>query len=95
MLTFKIRSKEPSSEESTLSEYTLKGSPRSFYEASQDFKFASAVAAFGMILRNSPYRGYASFESVLQWAREGKGIDKNGYRDEFIRLVYRASGLSY
>jgi Ca-activated chloride channel homolog len=95
MLTFKIRSKEPSSEESTLSEYTLKGSPRSFYEASQDFKFASAVAAFGMMLRKSPYQGYASFESVLQWAREGKGIDKNGYREEFIRLVYRASGLSY
>jgi secreted protein with Ig-like and vWFA domain len=95
MLTLKIRSKEPSSEESVLSVYTVKGPSQRFIEASQDFKFASAVAAFGMILRYSPYKGDASFESVLQWAREGKGIDKNGYREEFIRLVYRASSLRY
>jgi len=95
MLTLKIRSKEPDSEKSVLSEYAVKDKPRKFSEASQDFKFASAVAAFGMTLRDSPYRGTASFESALQWAKEGKGIDKHGYRGEFIRLISRAISLGF
>jgi Ca-activated chloride channel homolog len=95
MLTLKIRSKEPDSEKSVLSEYTIKDKPRKFSEASQDFKFSSAVAAFGMVLRDSPYRGTASFDSALQWAKEGKGNDKHGYRDEFIRLIYRAISLGF
>ncbi len=95
MLTLKIRSKEPDSEKSVLSEYTIKNTSRKFSEASQDFKFASAVAAFGMVLRDSPYRGNASFDSSLQWAKEGKGMDKHGYREEFIRLISRAISLGF
>jgi Ca-activated chloride channel homolog len=95
MLTLKIRSKEPDSEKSVLSEYTVKNTPRKFSEASQDFKFASAVAAFGMVLRDSPYRGNATFDSALQWAKEGRGIDKRGYRDEFIHLISRAISLGF
>jgi len=37
----------------------------------------------------------ASFDSALQWAKEGKGNDKHGYRDEFIRLIYRAISLGF
>ena len=95
MLTLKIRSKEPESEKSVLTEYTVKNAPKTFSQASEDFQFAAAVAAFGMILRDSPYRGNATFNSALEWAREGKGIDKNGYREEFIRLVHRAISLSF
>jgi Ca-activated chloride channel homolog len=95
MMTLKIRSKEPDSEKSVLSEYTVKNTPRKFSEASPDFKFASSVAAFGMVLRDSPYRGSGSFDSALQWAREGKGIDKHGYREEFIRLISRAISLGF
>jgi Ca-activated chloride channel homolog len=95
MLTLKIRSKEPDGEKSVLSEYSLKDSPQKFSQSSQDFRFAASVAAFGMVLRDSPYRGNASFESALQWAREGKGIDKNGYREEFLRLINRAISLSF
>jgi len=95
MLTLKIRSKEPDSEKSVLSEYAVKDKPRKFSEASQDFKFASAVAAFGMVLRDSPYRGSSTFDSSLQWAKEGKGTDKRGYREEFIRLISRAISLGF
>jgi Ca-activated chloride channel homolog len=95
MLTLKIRSKEPEGDKSVLSEYTVKNSSTKFSQASQDFKFAASVAAFGMLLRDSPYKGNASFDNVLEWAKEGKGVDKNGYREDFIRLVHRAIGIGF
>ncbi len=95
MLTLKIRSKEPEGEKSVLSEYTVKNTPKKFLSASADFKFAAAVAAFGMVLRDSPYKGTSTFNTALEWAREGKGNDRNGYREEFIRLVHRASSIRF
>jgi Ca-activated chloride channel family protein len=94
MLTLKIRSKEPEGEKSVLSEYELQGQPKKFDYATEDCKFAAAVAAFGMVLRDSPYKGNASMQNALQWAKEGRGIDRHGYRDEFISLVNRAMNLS-
>lgn len=58
-----------------------------------DFKFAAAVASFGMLLRESPFRGTATFDTVLSMAQEGKGADKEGYRTEFIQLVGLAKAL--
>ncbi len=95
MLTLKIRSKEPEGEKSVLSEYELKNLPKKFVEATEDCKFAAAVAAFGMVLRDSPYKGNSSMENALLWAKEGKGIDRHGYRDEFISLIHRAISLSH
>jgi len=94
LATVKIRSKDPEKDRSVLSEYTVKESNRKFAEASGDFTFAAAVAAFGMELRDSPYKGKADLERVLDWSKEGKGPDKFGYRQEFIRLVHRAISLS-
>ena len=94
LVTVKIRSKEPEKDTSVLTEFTAKDSAGKFSRASQDFKFAAAVAAFGMVLRDSPYKGNANLESALEWAKEGKGIDKYGYRQEFIRLVHRAFSIS-
>jgi len=45
------------------------------------------VAEFGMLLRDSEFKGSTSFDSILKLAREGKGKDTHGYRAEFIRLV--------
>jgi Ca-activated chloride channel family protein len=61
-----------------------------FSNASPDFRFASAVAGFGMILQNSAYKGSATLDWVLATAQNSRGADKNGYREEFIRLVQRA-----
>jgi Ca-activated chloride channel homolog len=91
----KIRSKEPEKEISILSEFTVTESEAKFKHASPDFKFAASVAAFGMILRNSPYKGSADFVDVLDWANAGKGEDVHGYRAEFIRLVRRAMSLLF
>jgi Ca-activated chloride channel family protein len=95
LLTVKIRSKEPEKDKSVLSEFTVKESKEKFNNSSQDFKFAASVAAFGMVLRDSPYKGSANLESALEWAKAGKGEDRHGYRQEFIRLIHRAISISF
>ena len=94
-LTVKIRSKDPEKDTSVLTQFTVKESGEEFREASQDFKFAAAVAAFGMVLRDSEYKGSADMERALEWAKEGTGADKHGYRHEFIRLIHRAISITY
>jgi Ca-activated chloride channel family protein len=94
LLTVKVRSKDPEKDTSVLTEFAVKDSREKFGEASRDFKFAAAVAAFGMTLRDSPYKGSATLESALDWAKAGKGEDRNGYRQEFIRLIHRAISIS-
>ncbi|MEQ1694020.1 MAG: von Willebrand factor type A domain-containing protein, partial [Gemmatimonas sp.] len=57
--------------------------------ASDDFRFASAVASFGMLLRNSEHKGTATAASVLTLARGAADDGEDGYRAEFIGLVQR------
>jgi Uncharacterized protein YfbK, C-terminal/von Willebrand factor len=64
-----------------------------FAAAPSDLKFAAAVAEFGMILRDSEYKGNGSLQQVLEWAQQGKGPDVNGYRADFIELVRRVQTL--
>jgi Ca-activated chloride channel family protein len=94
LLTLKIRYKTPSAIISHKLEFPLVDSGVEFAGASQDFKFAAAVASFGMMLRESPHKGTASFDSVLGWAEDGLGTDSGGYRHEFMDLVKLAKGIS-
>ena len=94
MLTVKLRYKQPDADQSKLLEVAVTDSGRRFGESSCDFKFASAVAAFGMILRDSPHRGTATFDAVLELAEDGRGTDREGYRAEFIKLVRLAKTIS-
>jgi Ca-activated chloride channel family protein len=90
LLTVKIRYKEPAGEVSSKLEFPLHDSGARFVDASPDFKFAAAVAAFGMVLRDSPHKGTSTLDEVVKWARAGLGSDPGGYRNEFIGLVERA-----
>ncbi len=92
-LTLKIRYKPPDHAESRLLEFTHSGTSAGIKEASPDFRFASAVAAFGMILRDSPHRGTATLERVLSWASDSIGEDPHGHRGEFVQLVRTAMVL--
>ena len=58
---------------------------------SEDFSFASAVALFGMNLRDSEYRNDAGLDKVLELAEKGKGTDGKGHREEFIKLAQENS----
>lgn len=64
-----------------------------FDETSNDFRFASAVAGFGMLLKNSPYNKELSYNDVINIANGSKGNDAKGYKTEFVRLVETASNL--
>ena len=74
-------------------EFPVRDSDKNFDKASGDFKFAASVAAFGMVLRDSPYKGSATLEDALSWAKEGQGKDSHGYRGEYIRLLHRAMSI--
>jgi Ca-activated chloride channel family protein len=60
---------------------------------SSDFRFASAVAMFGQLLRDSDFKGEASYDKVVGLAKQGLDNDEKGYRREFIRLVETAKGM--
>lgn len=92
VLTIKFRYKQPDGDKSKLITYTMKEQLDPFM--SQDFAFASAVAQFGLLMRDSQHRGNATYNNVLRMAYFGKGEDKNGYRMEFIRLVEEAKRLN-
>ncbi|RFZ95709.1 DUF3520 domain-containing protein [Mucilaginibacter conchicola] len=94
MMTIKFRYKEPTSSASKLSQAVVYDKPVEFKQTSTDFKFASAVAEVGMLLRNSKFKQKASFDHAIATAREGKGTDNEGYRAEFIRLAESAKSLS-
>lgn len=96
LLTVKVRFKEPGALLSKKLEFPLIDRGEKFTDASNDFKFAAAVAGFGLILRDSPYRGSATLNDVLVWAAEAAAKaadDPGGYRSEFIDLVRRAQAL--
>jgi len=89
-LTVKIRYKEPADSDSKLLAFPLVDREQTFARSSVDFRFSAAVASFGMILRNSQYKGTATIDSVLSMAEDSLGPDRNGYRREFLQLVQRA-----
>ena len=84
LLYVKVRYKDPDGSESKLLTHAVadrSGSP------SGEFRFATAVAGFGMLLRDSPHAGRYTLDDVIRLAERGRGKDPRGYRGEFIRLV--------
>ena len=94
LLTVKLRYKAPDGDKSELLEvpFGAKEIP-DFGNASDDFRFASAVAAFGMKLRNSPEQGDISWDDIQKIARGSLGEDAGSYRAEFLTLIERAKAL--
>ena len=84
LMFVKVRYKDPDGTTSKLLEQPVADRVRS---PSTDFRFASAVAGFGMLLRDSPHAGDLTLNDVVHLAERGKGDDPRGYRGEFIRLV--------
>ena len=93
LLTLKLRYKLPEENESILLSTVVTDGGQRFGTATPDFKFASAVAAFGMVLRDSEFKGDATLAGVLEIAAEAVGSDSGGYRAEFLSMVRRAQRL--
>ncbi len=62
-------------------------------DASDNLRFAAAVSEFGMILRNSEFKGSSTLEEAAKLARSARGEDEEGYRSEFIRLIETVKGM--
>jgi Ca-activated chloride channel family protein len=93
LATLRLRYKQPTGQTSQplLAEVLDEG--KGAYEATPDLQFAAAVAELGMLLRNSPHKGTATFDDVFQLARVSQGVDLDGTRTEFIKLAQAAKGL--
>jgi Ca-activated chloride channel family protein len=87
LASIKFRYKKPDSDKSLLITEVIPVQSLPVSQTSNNFRFSAAVAGFGMLLRNSEYRGTMDYEQVLALARGSKGTDADGYRAEFIRLV--------
>ncbi|MGV3504596.1 MAG: YfbK domain-containing protein [Adhaeribacter sp.] len=93
LVTLKLRYKEPDGHSSKLLEKVVTDQAADLPASSDNFRFAAAVAAFGMLLRDSEFKGQASYPSVLALAEKARGQDREGNRVEFINLVKLASLL--
>ncbi|MFM8283375.1 MAG: von Willebrand factor type A domain-containing protein [Planctomycetaceae bacterium] len=94
LLTVKLRFKEPAADVSVVRELPLIDGGGSFDSASDDLRFAAAVASFGMLLRDSAHAGTATLSQVAEVAGGALGDDPGGLRAEFLDLVRRAAGAA-
>ena len=94
ILTVKLRYKSPEGNNSQLITMPVTEIFIEFDESSDDFRFSSAVAAFGMLLRDSEFKGTLSYGKIQEIAKQAKGKDIQGYRSEFVKLIELAEVLS-
>ena len=93
VLTIKLRYKKPESEVSRLLQTSVSNKPIAFQKASADFRFAAAVAEWGLLLRHSDFKGNANHEQIIEIAQKALSHDGEGYRAEFVRLVKLSQSL--
>ena len=91
LLTVKLRYKQPDGNKSKKIELPLIDNSKN--NVSSDFRFASAVAMFGQLLRDSDFKGDATYDQVMSLAKTALDNDEQGYRREFVRLVEAVKGM--
>ncbi|HEY4965803.1 MAG TPA: von Willebrand factor type A domain-containing protein [Puia sp.] len=93
LMTIKFRYKKPDADTSRLIVHTVTEESLTS-ETSNNFQFVSAVAEFGMLLRNSAFKQQASYDQAYILAKSALGDDKEGYRKEFLKLLGEAEKLA-
>ena len=93
MATVKVRYKDPDGDASRLSSYTVHASQGVAPERAADFDFATAVACFGMLLRESEGRGSADWAMVHDLSTRGLAWDPGGWRAQFLTLASKAESI--
>jgi len=97
LLAVSLRYKTPEAElEDDATEFLvpLVDAGKGWADSDGDFRFAAAVAGFGMQLRESDFRGGCSYDLLLELASEGLSDDPNGLRKEFVEMVEKAKAIS-
>lgn len=93
LATIRFRYKKPDADTSSEIIRKIPAGTVTIDKAGENIRFAAAVAEWGMVLRNSEYKGTATYAQILELARKAKGKDNQGYRAEFIRMVEMAEML--
>ena len=93
LMTLKLRYKEPAGNASKLIKQKVIANNIYKTNPSNNFAWASTVAEFGLLLRNSEFKGNANYEQLIEQAKNAKAEDDEGYRAEFIRLLKIAEAL--
>ncbi len=93
LMTVKLRYKEPKQDNSKLLTIGVLDKNKSVENASSNLKLATAVAQFGLLLRDSRYKAKSNYQSVINLANSSKGSDLKGYRGDFVNLVKKAKNL--
>ena len=89
----KLRYKAPQGRKSKLVSYTVRDRGDGLAQATNAFRFAASVSAFGLLLRNSPHARDMSMGEVFALASGALGRDDRGYRREFLGLVQAAARM--
>jgi len=92
--TVSLRYKSPKGTTSKLIKQKVVDSHNALANTSNNFRFSIAVAEFGMLLRDSEFKGTANYEDAIELAKKSKGLDRKSYRSEMIALMERAKTLS-
>jgi Ca-activated chloride channel family protein len=94
LLTVALRYKEPDGRTSRLIEHPVADRGAALERTSDDFRFAAAVAEWGLLLRDSKFKGASSWSDVLGLARGALADDPGGYRAEFVSLVEQSRQIA-
>ena len=94
LVSVKLRYKDPGAAESRLVTGGVRDAGLSLAQCSEGFRFASAVAELGLLLRSSPHKGAASVEAVVARAQDALGADPHGHRREFVALAEQVRALA-
>jgi Ca-activated chloride channel homolog len=87
VVTIKTRYKKPDGDTGIDYNIPVANKTAEINNTSDNYRFASAVAMFGMLLKNSQFKGSANYDGVIEFADKSKGKDSEGYKAEFVRLV--------
>lgn len=92
-LSMEVSYKLPTSETSTVFSFDVNNYNTDFNNASENLRFASAVASFALILRDSEYKGDATYNDVINWVQNANSFNPNNYKADLIDLINIAKNL--
>lgn len=94
LATIKFRYKKPNGNTSMEMAHVIGTTSKSIEMASDNVKFASSVAMFGMLLKKSEHKGNSSYDKALALAKNAREDDTEGYRTEYIQLLKKSAKLA-
>jgi Ca-activated chloride channel family protein len=90
LLTINVKYKKPENNSEYALEEIVYNTPKNILNVSDDFRFICSVAEFGMLLRESPFKGSANWKQAKELGNSGLGDDEDGYRGEYLKLLEEA-----